>query len=299
MDMDGSNRKQLTNSNIPKFDLQWLPDSSELLYGEYSEDNCIYKVDADASDPTPEVLGCFSEEENFNGFRVSPDGKYMAVSIKNRLLVLPFDLDLLATAKSAFELQNSESMCIDYADVTVKSAQWSADGKSLAILFQGPIGNLTRLGETVRILELDLVRCEAVDPVVLDEFPGTHFTPDGYAATPVLPSYHWDGMERFLFNTYVRNGGYGDQYLYDVSTTEDRRINPVNGTCCYRTATFSPDGTYILFAYQDRSLGFDSRTQLYYIPLEGSGAVSPFRLPLGFFTDKSENVLFALRPPGQ
>lgn len=42
MDMDGSNIKQLINTNKPKFDLQWLPGGTELLYGEV---NCVYKID--------------------------------------------------------------------------------------------------------------------------------------------------------------------------------------------------------------------------------------------------------------
>jgi serine/threonine protein kinase len=295
MDMDGLNRKQLTNTKIPKFDLQWFPDSSELLYGE---GKCIYKVDAEAGEPIPEKIGCFTDEF-FDGFRVSPDGNNIAFSIARRLLVLPFDLELLSTVRSAFELQNSEDICIDYAEVTVKSVQWSSDGKSLAILYQGAVGNLNRLGDTVRVLEVDLARCEAVDPLAIDEFPGDRFIPDGYAAEPALPSYHWDGDGRFVFNTFIRNGGYGDLYLYDIFTAQEERINPVRGTCCYRSATFSPDGTYILFAFQDIGKGADSKTELYYIPLDGSETTVPFRLPLGFFTDAREDILFALRPPDQ
>ena len=295
IDMGGRNRKQLTNTNIPKFALQWFPGTSELLYGE---GKCIYKVDADAGEPVPEKVGCLNDD-NFVDFHVSPDGDHIAISVKNRLLVLPLDVDLLATAKSADELQKSEKICIDYSDVTVEGAQWSSDGKSLAVLYQGPVGsNLNRLGDTVRVLEVDLVRCEAVDPLVIDEFPGRHFTPDGYASKPVLPSYDWDGADHFVINTYVRNGGYGELYLYDLATAEEQRINPVNGTCCYRSTTFSPDGTYILFAFQDIGDGSESRTQLYYIPLDANEEIVPFNLPLGFFTDPRENILFALRPPG-
>jgi len=293
MDMDGRNRKQLTNTNIPKFDLQWLPDSSDLLYGE---GKCMFRVDADASEPEPEKIGCLNDED-FVGFSVSPDGEDIAISVKHRLLILPFDLELLATAKSADELQKSDNICIDYSDVTVKGAQWSSDGKSLAVLYQGPVGSsLSRIGDTVRILEVNLIRCEAVDPVVLDEFPGRHFTPDGYASNPILPSYHWDGDRRFLFNTFTRNGGYGELYLYDTFSAVAQRLNPVNGTCCYRSATFSPNGTYTLFAFQDIGEGFESRTKLYYIPLNDSEAIVPFNLPLGFFTNPRENILFALRP---
>ena len=211
-----------------------------------------------------------------------------------RLIVLPFDLELLGTAKSPFELQRSEKACIDYYAVPVKGAQWSADGGSLAILYQGPVGQ--RLGETVRILDVDLVRCKTVDPLVIDEFPGDRFVPEGYAALPILPSYAWDGGDRFLFNTFIRNGGYGELYLYDMSTGQEQRINPVNGGCCYRSARFSPDGTHILFLFQDIRQGAESRSQLYYIPLGGSDPVTPFRLPQGLFTDIRENILIALRP---
>jgi serine/threonine protein kinase len=293
MDMDGRNRKQLTNTNIPKFGLQWLAGTSELLYGE---GKCIYKVDADAGEPVPETIGCFTDED-FVGFQVSPDKSHIVISVKNRLLVLPFDLDLLATAKSADELQNSESICIDYSDVTVKEAQWSSDGKSLAILYQGAVGNLNRLGEIVRVLDVDLVRCMAVDPLVIDEFPGKHFTTKEYNAEPALPSYDWDGTGRFVFNTFVRNSRYGELYLYDMSTAEEKRINPVDGTCCYSSAVFSPDGTYILFAFQDIAEGFESRTRVFYIPVDAGGPITPFNLPLGFFTNPRENIQFALRAP--
>ena len=295
MDMDGQNAIQLTNTNIPKFDLQWLPGGQDILY---IQGKCVYTVNAEVSDTGPEEIACFTDEY-FEGFRVSPDGSHVAISIGRRLLILPFDRELLSTAQTAVELQRSENLCIDYAEVTVKSAQWSSDGKSLAILYQGAVGNLNRLGEAVRVLDVNLIRCEAVDPLLIDEFPGRHFTPDGYASNPVMPSYHWDGDGQFVFTTYIRNGGYGELYLYDMTTLEEQRINPVNGTCCYRSAIFSPDGSHILFAYQDIGEGFESRTQLYYVPLDGSDPVVPFRLPLGYFTDPRENILFALRPQTQ
>ena len=53
----------------------------------------------------------------------------MAVSIERRLLVLPFDLKMLSTVSSTFELQSSETLCLDYVDVAVKGARWSADGR--------------------------------------------------------------------------------------------------------------------------------------------------------------------------
>lgn len=295
MDMDGKNTVQLTNTNIPKFDLQWLPDGQDILY---VEGKCVYTVTAESPELGPEEIACFTDEY-FDGFRVSPDGSFVAISIGRRLLILPFDRDLLSKAKTAVELQRSENLCIDYAEVTVKGAQWSSDGKSLAVLYHGAVGNLNRLGEAVRILDVNLTRCKTVDPLLIDEFPGRHFIPDGYGANPVIPSYHWGGDGQLVFNTYIRNGGYGELYLYDMTTMEDERINPVNGTCCYRSAAFSPDGTYILFAFQDIGAGSNSRTQLYYVPLDASEPVVPFNLPLGYFTNPRENILFALRPSNQ
>ncbi|MBI4762285.1 MAG: protein kinase domain-containing protein [Chloroflexota bacterium] len=293
MDMEGKTFKQLTNSRLPKFDLQWVPGGNDLLYGE---GQCVYQVNAEAAQPQPERLFCFNAEY-FEGFRLSHDGKFVAISIERRLIVVPYDPARLATTKTAFELQRLPDLCVNYPVVAVKSAQWSADGKRLALLYQSAIGQ--RIGNTVRILQVDLERCKAVDPLVIDEFPAKYFIPEGYANYPLIPSYHWDGGSRFLFNTFIRNGGYGMLYLFDISSTQATLLNPVQGKCCYRSATFSPDGTYILFAFQDRSLGANSRTELYYIPLTNSGDIAPFRLPLGFFTDLRENILFALRPPPQ
>jgi len=295
MDTDGKNIRQLTNTNLPKFDLQWLPGGNELLYGE---GKCVYKINANTPSAKPEELACFTDEK-FEGFRVSPDGKYAAISIQRRLIIFPFDTALLAAAPSAFVLQGSSAVCLDYTDVAVKSAQWSADGKSLAILYQGAIGDKLRLGETIRVLEVDTESCEDVDPLITVEIPERGFVPEGYAANPILPAYHWDGAQQFLFNTYKRNVGYGQLYLYDVSTSLARKINPVSGACCYRDSIISPDGTYILFFFQDLSLGSDSETKMYYIPIDQLGSettFTPFKLPVRFFPDPRENIEVALRP---
>lgn len=293
LDMTGKVIRQLTNTNLPKFDLQWLPGGNELLYGE---GKCVYKVGTDTPKPKPESIVCFNDAE-LKGFRVSPDGKNVAISIKGRLLVLPFDLQALSTVASAFELQSSKEICLDYADVAVKSAQWSADGKSLAILYQSAIGQ--RIGDTVRVMDIDLERCKDADPLITDEFPGKQFIPDGYETFPILPSYHWDGVQRFLFNTFKRNAGYGELYLYDTSTAKERKINPIDGVCCYGTATFSPDGTYILLVFQDVRLGANSENKLYYIPVDQIGTGTkfiPFKLSPQFFPDLRENIKIALYP---
>jgi serine/threonine protein kinase len=292
MDMDGSNIQQLTNTNVPKFDLQWMPSGNELLYGE---GNCVYTINVERTEINSEELACFNDAA-FNGFRVSPDGKQVAISIGNRLIVLPFDAQTLSTVASTFELQGLDDICLDYADVSVKGAQWSADGQGLAITYESVVSQ--RIGDTIRVLDLDIVRCQAVDPLIMDEFPAKHFQPEGYERYPLLPSYHWDGNQRFLFNSFKRNAAFGELYLYDMSTTTARKINPVDGVCCYNSAVFSPDGTHILFVFQDVRRGENSVTQLYYIPIDQIDAGQtfiPIRLPLQFFPDLREDIELALR----
>jgi hypothetical protein len=149
------------------------------------------------------------------------------------------------------------------------------------------------------VLDVDMQRCQDVDPLILDEIPGRRFTPEGYERYPILPSYDWDGRQRFLLNSLKRNAGYGELYLYDLSTAAASKINPVDSACCYGGATFSPDGTHILLVFQDERLGAESVTQLYYIPIEEIGTdtiFTPVKLPLQFFPDLRENILLALRP---
>ena len=117
-------------------------------------------------------------------------------------------------------------------------------------------------------------------------------------STYTLPSYAWDGVNMFLINTFKRNDGFGDLYLYDMSTGIAKKINPINGLCCYRDARFSPDGKYLIFAFQDYSKGADSPTLVYYMPLDQVGKSSnlqPIKLPLNFFTTAREKPQFALR----
>ena len=293
MDMDGSNIQQLTNTNIPKFDLQWLPGGDEILY---VEGNCIYTINVEAAQFNSEQIACFNDED-FNGFRVSPNGEQVAISIGNRLLILPFNQQRISEVGSTFELQSLEDLCLDYADVSVKGAQWSADGQGLAITYESVVGQ--HIGDTIRVLDLDTVRCQAVDPLIMDEFPAKHFLPEGYERYPLLPSYHWDGGQQFLFNSFKRNEIYGELYLYDTSTITANKINPIDGVCCYSSAVFSPDGTHILFVFQDVRRGENSVTQLYYIPIDeiGTGTTfTPIRLPLQFFKDLREDIELALRP---
>ena len=293
MNMDGSGIQALTQTGIPKFDLQWLPGGNELLY---AEGDCVYRIDVETVQKEPEKLTCF-DDPKFAGFRVSPDGEWVAISIASRLLVLPFDLPSLSNVTSTFELQNLEGLCLDYAEVNVSDAQWSADGQRLAIRYQSVVGN--RVGDTIRVIQLNKERCQEVASLIWDEFPADRFVPEGYERYPILPSYDWDGDQQFLFNSFIRNKGYGELYLYDMAEGTARKINPVDRVCCYGNAVFSPDGTHILLVFQDVRRGDRSENTLYYIPIDQIGTGTEFsamRLPPLFFRDLRETIQLAVRP---
>lgn len=289
MNLDGSGLTQVTNSDQPKFDMQWLPGGREIVYGE---GKCVKVVNIETFETTD--LACL-EGTNFNGFRISPDGRQIALTIQRRVIVIPFEREALARARNAFELQMLPQTCLDYTGVTAKFALWSADSRKLAILHQAIRG--AKFADLVRVL--DIRRCKAADPLVLEEFPNKSFTPQGYETYPVIPAYDWNGRDLFIFNTFVRNGGYGDLYLYDMNTGQARLLNPIENTCCYRDARFSPDGTHLLVVFQDIRQGAESETRLYYLPLEQigtGGSFRPIKLPPLFFPNVREVIMPALRP---
>ena len=293
MNIDGSGIEALTQTRVPKFDLQWLPGGKELLY---IEGKCVYGIEVETAQKEPTQIACFNDAK-FGGFRVSPDGEWVAISIGYRLLVLPFDRPAFSSVASTFELQSREDLCLDYADVDVKDAQWSADGRRLAIRYQSVVGD--RIGDTIRLIEVNQERCQDVAALIWDEFPADRFTPEGYERYPILPSYGWDGDHQFLFNSFIRNKNYGELYLYDMSTSSARKLNPVDGVCCYGNAIFSPDGTHILLIFQDVRRGDRSENRIYYIPVDQIGSAAefaPFKLPPLFFRDLRENIQLALRP---
>jgi len=287
--VDGSGLFQLLNDDKEKFDLQWLPGGKDI---SFIKKGCLYVVNL--VDRKETKVACYGTPY-FEGFQVSPDGKWAAFAIERRLLVVPFNLEKISLTYTRSDLENLEDSCLVYTAVVAKGVRWSADSRKLAVLFQSAKDG--RMADFVRIM--DVSRCYDADPLVLDDFPSKRSAPPEYTDNPALSSYSWDGDQRFLINTFKRNDGYGELYLYDMSTGEFRKINPIGGTCCYRDASFSPDGKYILFAFQDLRLGEDSETQLYYIPFDaiGTGAkFTPIKIPRTFFSNLREKIQPVLRP---
>jgi Tol biopolymer transport system component len=178
--------------------------------------------------------------------------------------------------------------------IAVKSVRWSKDGQKLAIVRLG----VAAAKQVDLIHILDISTCLPSVPR-LDEFPSQRFTMEGYDQSPYLQNFSWDGIELFAMFSVIRNDGFGDLWIYNSSLHKAEEIVPVDGTCCYRDPQWSPDGRYLLFAFQDLRQAPAGPIQLYYVPFGSIGTgmrFSPIPLPPEFFPDKRDKPQPALRP---
>ena len=176
------------------------------------------------------------------------------------------------------------------AALKVKETRWSADDKLVAWLFKGvDAGNSSLQAEQVSVFDISTCTPESIDQH--DNFPATRFIPVGYQDR-TIPDFDWDGNNLFAFNTNRRNNGWGELYVYDWVKHKPYHITPIGGSaCCYRDARWSPDGTYLFFAFQDFGLGADAPTLFYYVSYGDIGTGSTltplsFELPEGFKNPK-------------
>ena len=284
MNTDGSGLTQVRSENSPKSNLQWIPENRLV----YMSRNCAYLLDAETKQT--QQLSCFGGNEQLEGFRVSDDGKFVAISVQRTLNILPFDQDFLKSVNTRFNLLDNEDNCF-YNHMSFLEILWSADQTRLAAhVIDTRLAN----SDQIFLLNADIPNCANVNLTRIDTIPGGRIDFDTDSSKRI-GSFDWDGQNLFLINDSIRNDGFGNLYLYNSETTEVTKINPIKGQCCYRDPQWSPDGSYIIFAYQ----GFDrSAIELYYIPFEdiqNGGEYQPIQLPSDFFTSARDKPQPALR----
>lgn len=284
MNVDTSDPQQVTTDGVEKFNLEWLPDGKTLLY---MTGKTVKTVDIETL--REEVIFTYISAEYFESFSVSPDGAQVAISANRELYVVPFDLEKLGNASRKSHLLDMKG-CLFYDDLAVKGAKWSDDGTRLAIKYMANVNS--KFADAIRII--DIQRCNDLPPSRIDDFPNGRFNfPND------IVSFDYDGDLLFFINSDVRNDGFGDLVFYNSFTRKFEELSPFEGNCCYRDATFSPDGTYVIFAFQDIRLGSESPTNLYLIPadtLSSQRVLEPLPLPDGFFTRRNDAPMPALRP---
>jgi serine/threonine protein kinase len=291
MNVDGSELKQLTTDGGAKNDLQWLPDGETVIFISGLTVKS-YNIRTDVVD----TLTSFPSASSLNAFRVSHDGKQAIVAMNNEVFVVPFDVEQIKTIHKKSDLLALEPCIVPTgrtkSALQVKEARWAKDDKLVAWLYKGP-----NTSDQVSVLNIQDCNPETID--LLDTFPGSRFDTPGFQSG-LMPDFDWDGFSQFIFNTARRNNGWGELHIYNWETHKPTlTLNPISKKCCYRDARWSPDGSYLLFAFQDEGLADRAQTLLYYVPYGeiGAGAnMSPIPLPEGFFKNPKEAPQPALRP---
>ncbi len=282
MNVDGSGLKQLTIDGAKKFNLEWL-DRHTLIY---LSGKTVKTVDIETL--REDSITTFLWADYFEGFHLSPDRKQVAITLARELFVVPFDLETLRNVRKKSDLLAMNG-CLYYSEMAVKEALWSDDGQKLALKIMVPTGR-TR-SDAIRIVDLN---CGATELRGHDTFP-----PGRFEFKPTIVDYDWDGDLLFFLNSHIFRAGFGDLVFYNTFTHKFQRLAPIDNICCYRDATFSPDGTYVIFAFQDIRLGAAARVKLYYVPVDAlstGGVLTPLPLPDNFFPRTDEAPMPALRP---
>jgi len=144
----------------------------------------------------------------------------------------------------------------------------------------------------------DFSNCVEIPPRVGVQFPANYFTIKGYNQQPYIQHFGWDGQALFALTGIIRNGGFGDLYIYNSDNNRaDLESNPINGSCCYRDPSWSPDGSYLTFAYQEFSQL--NKIQIFIVRYGdiGSGQkFEPLPLPEEMFPNRDEKPQPVLRP---
>ncbi|MCQ3938295.1 MAG: hypothetical protein DPW18_14785 [Chloroflexi bacterium] len=284
MNVDGSDLQQVTTDGAAKFNLQWLPDGKTILYLTGKTARTV-----DIETLREDIIINFLSAEYFESFSVSPDGAQVALALNRELFVVPFDIEKLKTVNKKSALLDMKG-CLFFDELAVKDALWSDDGTRLAIKYLANARGT--FADTIRIM--DISKCGGAEPARIDDFPGAWFQ-----FSNEIVNFDYDGDMVFFINSGVRNAGFGDLVFYNALTHKFEKAAPYEGNCCYRDAAFSPDGTYVIFAFQDIRLGTESPIKLYYIPSDSISTkriLEPLPLPEGFFTKRNDAPMPVLRP---
>jgi serine/threonine protein kinase len=289
MGVDGSNLTQITKGGGEKYDLQWSPDGQSLFY---ISGKCIQSVSVPGGIVTE--VTCFTAATYLEAFEISPDGTQVAISLNRVLYVVPLDLSAIKIARNWTQLRDMKG-CYTYNIggnlAAPKSVHWSNNGKYLAINT-----NSVDSGKRVDLISIfNISTCNSTNPFALDNFPATRFTMTGYSSNGIIPSFDSDGSTLFVLNSKVRYE-LGNLYSYNTETKHSEKLDPLGTTCCYTAAHFSPDGSFLLFFYQNVN---NAITKLFYVSYGSIGTGTAYismSLPDSFFSALTDHLDVTLRP---
>ncbi len=293
--LDGSDLVRLTTDGEKKSNLHWTPDGQSVIY---TSANCINLVGLQTQEML--TLTCFTGVPSISAFDISSDGQQVALGLEgSNLYLLPYTQLFNLQQESLPTDIRSIAQCSYYAPYdtgeVLKAAAWSLTNNRLAMLLSALVDGTYR--DEVSVLEFN--QCSASPQLVKDILP-THFlfTLRGYYDHPEITSLSWNGNDQLLLNGYVKEG-FGDLQLYNLAMDQSQELAP-NGSCCYRDAHWSPDGTYLFYAYQPEPGG---EVRMFYTPASSLSqpgeTIASLALPEGFLTGSPESLQPALRAAHQ
>ncbi|HNB54982.1 MAG TPA: hypothetical protein PK530_23735, partial [Anaerolineales bacterium] len=288
VNLDGTGEIKLTSGGGTKTNLSWSADGQEVFF---LNDKCIRALDLEGN---ATFTACFLNANKLEGYAISSLGDQIAIAMDNELFIVPFDraqFSGVSTRKGLIEM----ATCEFYApmnDHKYKDIRWSSDDQTLAVKISGVGAGATAGLNIDQILVLDISTCDDFTKM-LDFMPGVRFNIDQYDKKPFLTSWDWNRvLNLFAMTSFTSRDNFGEIYIYNGERQTGEKFDPFGVICCYRDVRWSPDGTHLLFAYQE--LAPNAPTQLFIVPF-GTGA-EPILLPVPPVTALRELPEPALRP---
>jgi tricorn protease len=155
-DEQGGGLKQVSNSDSPKGQISWAPDSKALLYTGADRKLYVYHLDTDRSTvvASGEVVG-FGGSALMNP-QWSPDGQWIAYH-KSDPTLLSHVYVVAATGGKEQRITDDDV----YSD---SNALWTPDGKQIVYLAGGDVGNIGQAGRSTAQIYIVSLLPEEKDP---------------------------------------------------------------------------------------------------------------------------------------
>ncbi len=242
MTTDGRDLRQHTQDGLPKSDLTWL-DETHLLY---TSKNCAYELDATRNTRTS--LFCL-DKQPIQGFLLSPDHQWAAVLVRQTLYLFPYRPAQWRNGPISLNALRERLKACVFQPAPVDDVVW---------------GPPTEDGQRQLLVRLDVVWSTGpghqVERVFFDGCPGEFkrrrifpLNPNqirDFLDIPYIPGMAWNGLTAIFTTPLMGQPDWG--HLYGYLNDEVKRLNPVEGRCCYRLPELSPDeqGVFLIFGDQ-------------------------------------------------
>jgi len=286
--IDGAEVRPLTHDSAEKHELQWLSHGRLL----YLSGKCIFL--ADVSQNRVELFTCFPTVARLDSFRVSPDDQQVAIVLDGELIITTYNPAVLQQVSNLRDLQTHTQICATFDRDEVLQMRWAKDGQTVSARVRVPSG-----GRAVEQIEVLRIGCRhGITRQHL--FPGNRFEMTTFDQVPVIPSLRLGRRQTVCLQPVLAQQRLRRPLPLQPRHPPGLTHQPHRGQCCCRDPHWSPDGRYLLVAFQDMRQGQAARMALHLIPVGSWGTgmtYTPLPLPRELFTNPRVAPAPALRPP--